>query len=43
MWAWAGEEARARDEGREVQRKLFLPLVNLWRERPELENALVGI
>tara|TARA_R110002003_G_scaffold132_11_gene12447 strand:- start:12702 stop:12881 length:180 start_codon:yes stop_codon:yes gene_type:complete len=42
MWAWAGEQARAEEEGREVQRRLFLPLVNLWRERKECENALVG-
>ena len=40
MWAWAGEQARAEDEGREVQTKMFLPLVNLWREYPELEHAL---
>jgi 8-oxo-dGTP diphosphatase len=35
MWAWAGEQAAAEDAGREVERKLFLPLVNLWRERGE--------
>ncbi|KAH8729071.1 NUDIX hydrolase domain-like protein [Phaeosphaeriaceae sp. PMI808] len=42
MWAWAGEQARAEDEGREVERRMFLPLVNLWREYPEMENALAG-
>jgi 8-oxo-dGTP diphosphatase len=42
MWQWAREQARAEDEGREVGRRMFLPLVNLWREYPELENALVG-
>lgn len=40
MWAWAGEQAQAEKEGREVERKMFLPLVNLWREYPELKNAL---
>lgn len=43
MWAWAGEQARAEDEGRQVERKMFLPLVNLWREYPELEFALEGV
>ncbi|KAF1361115.1 hypothetical protein EJ07DRAFT_113370 [Lizonia empirigonia] len=42
MWTWAGEQAKAEDEGREVKKQLFLPLVNLWREYPEMENALVG-
>jgi 8-oxo-dGTP diphosphatase len=42
MWAWAGEQAKAEEEGREVKKKLFLPLVNLWREYPELKHALVG-
>ncbi|KAH7549156.1 glycoside hydrolase family 26 protein [Bipolaris maydis] len=42
MWAWAGEQAAAEKEGREVKRKMFLPLVNLWRDYPELEFALGG-
>ncbi|KAJ8107787.1 hypothetical protein OPT61_g8622 [Boeremia exigua] len=42
MWSWAGEQAKAEDEGREVKKPMFLPLVNLWREYPELENALGG-
>lgn len=42
MWTWAGEQAKAEKEGTEVKKDLFLPLVNLWREYPELENALVG-
>ncbi|EUC44336.1 hypothetical protein COCMIDRAFT_98397 [Bipolaris oryzae ATCC 44560] len=42
MWAWAGEQAKAEKEGKEVKRKMFLPLVNLWREYPELEFALGG-
>ena len=42
MWTWAGEQAKAEKEGREVNKQMFLPLVNLWREYPELENALDG-
>ncbi|KAF1832665.1 hypothetical protein BDW02DRAFT_631822 [Decorospora gaudefroyi] len=46
MWAWAGEQAEAEKLGRDVGagggKKLFLPLVNLWREYPEMENVLVG-
>jgi 8-oxo-dGTP diphosphatase len=42
MWRWAGEQAQAEKEVREAKRKLFLPLVNLWREYPEMENALEG-
>jgi 8-oxo-dGTP diphosphatase len=36
MWSWAGEQAEAEKEGREVKKRLFLPLVNLWRDYPEL-------
>lgn len=42
MWAWAKEQAQAEDEGREVRKKMFLPLVNLWREYPEMERCLEG-
>jgi 8-oxo-dGTP diphosphatase len=42
MWAWAKEQAQAEDEGREVQKRMFLPLVNLWREYPEMEHCLEG-
>jgi 8-oxo-dGTP diphosphatase len=42
MWTWAKEQAATEREGREAKRKMFLPLVNLWREYPEMENALVG-
>ncbi|KAI8931234.1 hypothetical protein NX059_011582 [Plenodomus lindquistii] len=42
MWAWAKEQAEAEDAGRQVGRKMFLPLVNLWREYPELEHVLDG-
>jgi 8-oxo-dGTP diphosphatase len=42
MWTWAGEQAKAEQEGKEVQKNLFLPLVNLWREYPEFKDALIG-
>lgn len=42
MWAWAGEQVRAEDEGREVEKKMFLPLVNLWRMYPEMETCLMA-
>lgn len=41
MWTWAGEQAEAEKLGQKSKKELFLPLVNLWREYPELENALV--
>jgi 8-oxo-dGTP diphosphatase len=40
MWAWALDQGRAEDEGREVQKRMFLPLVNLVRTYPELEGVL---
>ena len=40
MWAWAGEQAEAEKNGTEIKKQMFLPLVNLWRERPELKDAL---
>jgi 8-oxo-dGTP diphosphatase len=42
MWKWAGEQAKAEEEGRILEKKLFLPLVNLWRTRPEMEKVLEG-
>jgi 8-oxo-dGTP diphosphatase len=42
MWLWAREEAEAREKGEVVERKMFLPLVNLYRQYPELENCLEG-
>jgi hypothetical protein len=30
------------EEGRILEKKLFLPLVNLWRTRPEMEKVLEG-
>ncbi|KAL6155129.1 hypothetical protein ACJQWK_01144 [Exserohilum turcicum] len=43
MWAWAGEQAEAEKAGRPTTgRVLFLPLVNLWREYPELRHVLGG-
>lgn len=44
MWEWAGAQAEAEDAGRPVERKkLFLPLVNLWRERKELAGGLARV
>jgi 8-oxo-dGTP diphosphatase len=40
MWAWSAEQAHAEDEGREVQKEMFLPLVNLYREYPEMASCL---
>lgn len=40
MWAWAGEQAAAEKAGTEVKIPMFLPLVNLWKEYPEMANAL---
>jgi hypothetical protein len=42
MWTWAGEQAKAEEAGTDVKKQMFLPLVNLWREYPELENVLLG-
>ena len=42
MWAWAGEQAEAENEGKKSDKQMFLPLVNLWREYPELKDALAG-
>jgi hypothetical protein len=42
MWAWAGEQAEAEKNATEIKKQMFLPLVNLWRERPELKDALKG-
>jgi 8-oxo-dGTP diphosphatase len=33
-------QAEAENEGREVERKMFLPLVNLYKEYPEMEHFL---
>jgi 8-oxo-dGTP diphosphatase len=40
MWTWSAAQAKAEDEGREVQKKMFLPLVNLYRDYPEMRNCL---
>ena len=42
MWAWCGEQAAAEEKGIESGKKMFLPLVNLRREYPELRDALDG-
>ncbi|RMZ73382.1 NUDIX domain [Pyrenophora seminiperda CCB06] len=43
MWEWAGAQAAAEDAGEPVDKKLFLPLVNLWRERKELASGLAEL
>ena len=40
MWAWAKAQAVAEDEGMTTEKQMFLPLVNLRREYPELEHCL---
>lgn len=42
MWEWAGQQARAEEEGAVVGKKMFRPLVNLWRDYPELKDALTA-
>ncbi|CAE7175065.1 Nudix hydrolase 1 [Pyrenophora teres f. teres] len=44
MWEWAGAQAAAEDSGQllpDGRQKLFLSLVNLWRERKELADGSV--
>jgi len=53
MWEWAGLQALAEDAIVDIddtskpvgmaEKKLFLPLVNLWRERKELAGGLAGL
>ncbi|KAF2636762.1 hypothetical protein P280DRAFT_434329 [Massarina eburnea CBS 473.64] len=40
MWQWSREQAEAEAEGKEVKKNMFLPLVNLYREYPEMERCL---
>lgn len=40
MWQWAKEQAEAEAEGKEVKKRMFLPLVNLYRDYPEMERCL---
>ncbi|KAF2877376.1 NUDIX hydrolase domain-like protein [Massariosphaeria phaeospora] len=42
MWEWAKQQAEAEAAKKEVTKKMFLPLVNLYREYPELEYCLEG-
>ncbi|KAF2791029.1 hypothetical protein K505DRAFT_327167 [Melanomma pulvis-pyrius CBS 109.77] len=42
MWQWAEQHAEAEASGQEVKRRMFLPVVNLYREYPELEHCLEG-
>ena len=39
MWQWSREQAEAEAVGKEVQRHMFLPLVNLYRDYPEMEHC----
>ncbi|KAF2714213.1 7,8-dihydro-8-oxoguanine triphosphatase NUDT15 [Pleomassaria siparia CBS 279.74] len=40
MWEWARQQNEAEKSGAEVGKKLFLPIVNLYRDYPELEYCL---
>ncbi|KAF2201477.1 nudix domain-containing protein [Delitschia confertaspora ATCC 74209] len=43
IWKWAQTQAEAERNGKRVEdleRKVFLPIVNLVRQYPELENSL---
>lgn len=42
MWDWAKKQCEAEATGGKVEKKMFLPLVNLYREYPELEHCLHG-
>lgn len=43
MWKWAKEQADAEAAGKEVKKQMFLPLVNLYRDYPEMEHALTRL
>ncbi|KAF2261561.1 hypothetical protein CC78DRAFT_347784 [Lojkania enalia] len=40
MWEWAKLQAMAEREGKEVTKRMFRPLVNLYLDYPELEFCL---
>ena len=40
MWGWAKAQADAEAAKLEVKKPMFLPLVNLYRDYPELEHAI---
>ncbi|KAF2469670.1 nudix hydrolase 1 [Lindgomyces ingoldianus] len=40
MWGMAGQQALAEKNGQETTTKMFLPIVNLYRDYPELEQCL---
>ncbi|KAF2180614.1 hypothetical protein K469DRAFT_714615 [Zopfia rhizophila CBS 207.26] len=40
LWNWAKAQAEAEREGSEVKAKMFLPIVNLYRDYPDLEHCL---
>jgi 8-oxo-dGTP diphosphatase len=43
LWRWAKEQAEAEAGGVEVRKQLFLPLVNLYRDYPDMEHSLQGL
>jgi 8-oxo-dGTP diphosphatase len=43
MWQWAKEQAEAEAGAKEVKKQMFLPLVNLYRDYPEMEHSLRGL
>ncbi|PVH94275.1 hypothetical protein DM02DRAFT_618752 [Periconia macrospinosa] len=40
MWQWSKEQAEAEAAGRKVDKHMFLPLVNLYRDYPAMEHSL---
>ncbi|KAJ4292093.1 hypothetical protein N0V90_009992 [Kalmusia sp. IMI 367209] len=40
MWQWTREQVEAEAAGKQVKKYMFLPLVNLYRECPEMEHCL---
>ncbi|KAJ4360245.1 uncharacterized protein N0V89_000805 [Didymosphaeria variabile] len=40
MWFWAKEQAEAEAGGGKAGKEMFLPLVNLYREYPDMERCL---
>ncbi|KAF1948491.1 hypothetical protein CC80DRAFT_498088 [Byssothecium circinans] len=40
MWQWSKEQADTEAKGPEAEKKMFLPLVNLYRDYPEMEFCL---
>ncbi|KAF2002357.1 nudix domain-containing protein [Amniculicola lignicola CBS 123094] len=40
MWKWGKQQAEAEAQGNKVEKKMFLPLVNLYRDYPDFEFCL---